>query len=167
MAFSKIIKIMIKLKKEGLEMQRRAFIVGSVWLLAGSVLPVRARMIEADVPRVPGRGSRERKAILDAFRKWVKNNLHLDVIFVVNYIKTKNGWAWIQVTPQSSDGKNHYEDLAALLRRGDGCWAVVAVPSSECASADDPERACQEADDTFYQNVTGSPLFVPKEIFPH
>ena len=145
-------------------MDRRLFLRYAVGILAGAaILPVSAQNVNGTVS-MPHRGNLERTAILDALRAWIKSNLGLEVVFVVKHLKVKNGWAWINVIPQSPDGKNHYEDLSALLRKGNDCWAVVAVPSGECAAADDPEKICTEEWEQFIKVVTQAPFYVPIEI---
>ena len=136
-------------------MNRRRFLKGGLLLLAGGALTIEASPIT--------RG--ERKAILNALRSWVRQNLHLRVVFVVKHLKVENGWAWIETMPQSPDGREHYEAVSALLKKGNGCWAVVAVPSGECAAADDPERACREEMRQLIQRVVHAPLYVPQGIF--
>lgn len=74
-------------------------------------------------PRV---GSGERKAILNSFRAvWLKGSNYKNVIFVVEHLAVKSGWAYLFVSPQSPDGKNHYEAEGALLRRQNGKWKVL------------------------------------------
>ncbi|WP_292655011.1 hypothetical protein [Nitratifractor sp.] len=114
---------------------------------------------------LPAPGTMERRAILDDLRYWVRTHLGLKVRFVVRHLKVKSGWAWVVTEPQSPDGTQRYEPLSALLKKGKNCWAVVAVPSGECAAADDPERACRQSEHEFIRAVTGAPLFVPVEIF--
>jgi len=84
----------------------------------------------------PQPGSAERKAILDALRMWVKNQHHLDVVFVVKYLKIKNGYAWLHTLPQSKDGSSGYEDISALLKKDQGRREVAEIP---CAEEDNPD----------------------------
>ena len=114
---------------------------------------------------LPAPGTMERRAILDGLRYWVRTHLGLKVRFVVRHLKVKSDWAWVVTEPQSPDGKEKYEPLSALLKKGKNCWTVVAVPSGECAAADDPERSCRQSEREFIRAVTGAPLFVPVEIF--
>lgn len=145
-------------------MDRRLFLRYAVSILPGmAMLPVSAQNVRQTVS-ILHRSNPERTAILGALRAWVKNNLDLKVVFVVKHLKVKNGWAWIHTIPQSPDGKNHYEDISALLRKGNGCWAVVAVPSGECAATDDPEKICTEEWERFIKVVTQAPFYVPGEI---
>jgi hypothetical protein len=84
----------------------------------------------------PQPGSAERRAILDALRMWVKQQHHLEVIFVVTHLKVKNGYAWVHTLPQSKDGSSRYEDISALLKKDQGRWAVAEIP---CAEVDNPD----------------------------
>ncbi len=89
--------------------------------------------IDLSVPE----GTSKHTAILDALRKKIKQEYSLDVVFVVNYLKAKDGWAWIHTFPQSEDGKNHYEDIFALLRQDDSRnWKVVEIPCNEEEESD-------------------------------
>jgi hypothetical protein len=65
----------------------------------------------------PPPGSAERTAILDALRTWVYHQHHLEVVFVVKYLKVKNGYVWVHILPQSKDGSSRYEDISALLKK--------------------------------------------------
>lgn len=78
----------------------------------------------------------ERKAILDAVRQEIKNQHGLEVVFVVKRLRIISGWAWLHALPQSRDGKNHYEDVVALLHKRDGRWLVADMP---CSEEDNPD----------------------------
>ena len=147
-------------------MKRREFMGFAFMALLGSLLPLQARTAGTPGVHSPSPGSPERRAVLDGLRAWVHSRLELDVLFVVRTINVQDGWAWVEASPRSADGKNRYEPISALLRKGNGCWAVVAVLSEECAAADDPDQACEAAYRRFRESVTGSPLFVPASIFP-
>lgn len=54
---------------------------------------------------------------------------------MVQHLKVKDGWAWIHVRPQSADGLQHYEDVAALLALKDDDWTVAEIP---CMEVDNP-----------------------------
>ena len=136
-----------------------AFIMG-IGVISGVAGPLKETGLS-----VPAPGTMERRAILDGLRHWVRMRLGHEVRFVVRHLKVKSGWAWVVTEPQSPDGTQRFEPLSALLKKGKNCWAVVAVPSGECAAADDPERACRQSDREFIRAVTGAPLFVPAEIF--
>ena len=63
--------------------------------------------LSPDKVHTPSKGSPERKAILNTLREDVKQRVGLDVIFVVDYLKVHNGWAYAITSPQSRDGKRH------------------------------------------------------------
>lgn len=52
----------------------------------------------------PGRGSPERKAILDTVRPLVEARLGPPVEFVVGWMRAGFGWAFVQVNPQRPGG---------------------------------------------------------------
>jgi len=79
----------------------------------------------------PKPGTAERKAIFDALRAEVLKIHGLKVVFVVDYLKVENGWAWTHTLPQSRDGENHYEDISALLSKKDGKWQVMEIACTE------------------------------------
>jgi hypothetical protein len=83
----------------------------------------------------PPAGSGERRAIIHALRREVKILHGLDARFVITHLQVKDDWAWLQTRPQSPDGKNSYEDIAALLHKVNGVWQVVEIP---CAEQDHP-----------------------------
>ena len=76
-------------------------------------------------------GSPVRRAVLDALRQEMKRLQGLKVVFVVRYLKVKDGWAWVHTLPQSPDGKNHYEDLSALLHLKSDTWKVAELACTE------------------------------------
>lgn len=74
----------------------------------------------------PAAGSPERKAILDAYRaRWKQGGEIADVVFVVNDLKVHRGWAWLNVSPQSSNAGQQYEAEQGLLRKRGGRWRVL------------------------------------------
>jgi len=101
-----------------------------------------------------------RKQILDALRNEVKRIHGLDVVFVVRYLKVKDGWAWVHTLPQSRDGTNRYEDLSALLRFKDGAWEVLEIP---CGEVENPE--CPSGQELFKELRERYPA-VAVDIFP-
>lgn len=76
-------------------------------------------------------GSPVRRAILDALRQKMKSLSGLNIVFVVRSLKVKDGWAWVHVRPQSPDGKNHYEDVSALLHLENDIWKVAELACTE------------------------------------
>lgn len=81
-------------------------------------------------------GNPVRKAVLDALRQKLKRLHGLDMVFVVKYLKVKNGWCWAHTLPQSPNGKNRYEDISALLQRKGTVWRVVELA---CTEEEDPK----------------------------
>jgi hypothetical protein len=108
----------------------------------------------------PAPGSAERKAILDALRGELKGMHGLEVVFVVDCLKVKNGWAWIHARPQSPDGMSSYEDVSALFVKRQGGWEVAELP---CAEVDNPE--CIGTLDFFVNLMKRFPE-VPPDILP-
>lgn len=112
------------------------------------------------LPHTPARGSAERKAILDALREEVQRLHHIRVIFVVPYMKVQQGWAWVHVRPQSPDGKNRYEDILALIHKGDNRWKVVEMPSMEEDNLD------YVGSSAYFKSLKKKFPGVPTAIFP-
>ena len=102
----------------------------------------------------------QRKAILNTVRQQIKAEHHLDVIFVVRYLKVKKGWAWVHLLPQSRDGKNHYEDISALLHQNSNVWYIAEIP---CAEEEDP--ACI-TNPRYFLDLHKRFPGIPMEIFP-
>lgn len=89
----------------------------------------------------PGRGSAERRAIMDAARGPVSRELGQTVIFVVQTLRTDGNWAYLQAEPRNPDGSavNWYNTpfardwandmmsdvIMVLLRRDGGGFIVV------------------------------------------
>jgi hypothetical protein len=105
-------------------------------------------------------GSFKRKAILNAVRQKIKTMHHLDVIFIVRYLKAKNGWAWAHLLPQSRDGNNHYEDIFVLLHKTHNAWHIAELP---CAEEDDPECITSPG---YFSNLRKRFPDIPEEILP-
>jgi hypothetical protein len=108
----------------------------------------------------PQPGSAERRAILDALRMWVKQQHHLEVIFVVKHLKVKNGYAWVHVLPQSKDGSSRYEDISALLKKDQGRWEVAEIP---CAEVDNPDCI---GDPGYFDGLKQRFPEMPEDILP-
>jgi hypothetical protein len=89
----------------------------------------------------PEKGSAERKAIVDVLRLAVKKQLKQPVVFKLDHLNVKNGWAFLLAKPQKPDGADLdysgtiYQDaveagafddgIVALLRSVNGKWKVV------------------------------------------
>lgn len=112
----------------------------------------------------PPPGSFERKEILDALRKVVRNMSELDVVFVVKYFKVQNGWSWIITEPQSADGKSRYETISGLLKKTDGKWEYLYGPPEGAVCEEDPDCA----DETrFFRKIKSLYPSAPAGIFPN
>jgi hypothetical protein len=114
----------------------------------------------SDSTITPLPGDPLRQQLLDALRQEVKRTQGVDVVFVVQHLKVKDGWAWAHTSPQSLDGKNRYEDLSALLRLDNGNWIVAEIP---CTEPENPE--CLEGPGYFEQLQKRYPT-VAVEVFP-
>ena len=80
----------------------------------------------------PAKGDSERAAIMDAQRAWMAaQGLPSDVVFVVDWLRVSQGWAYSQVQPESTDGANKYEGLDFLLQKDAGGWTVIDVFGAE------------------------------------
>ena len=106
----------------------------------------------------PPPGSPVRKAILAPLRAFLKENLQVEAVFVVRWLKVKDGWAWIETDPQSKDGKARYEPFHALLKREDTAWAIVEIPPME---EDSPP-----IDGAYFRKLMETNPGLPPEVFP-
>lgn len=95
--------------------------------LPSVMMPAVTPRAEAKSAYSPGKNSRERRAIMDSLRKYVKSKFGMNVIFVVKHLKVKNGWAYMRTNPTSPDGSTPYEPMAALLKSNGGRWVVADV----------------------------------------
>jgi hypothetical protein len=109
---------------------------------------------EAVTPPV---GSALRCAILAPLRSYLRENLQVEAVFVVRWLKVKDGWAWIETDPQSKDGKARYEPFHALLKRGDTVWAILEIPPME---EDSPP-----VDGAYFRRLVEMHPGLPPEIF--
>lgn len=89
----------------------------------------------------PAPGSVERKAIMDGLRIPVEKELKKKVVFKIDHLKVKDGWAFMRGVPQQPDGKKmDYKDtehqkwiddglfddwICALLHKEGGKWRKV------------------------------------------
>ena len=105
-------------------------------------------------------GSPVRRAVLDALRQEMKHLHGMEVIFVVRYMKVKDGWAWVHTLPQSPDGKNHYEDISALLHLKSGTWEVVELA---CTEEENPQCL---SNPVYFSELKKRFPKVPGEILP-
>jgi len=84
----------------------------------------------SDALREPQRGSPERKAIMDALRADKFPGKSNEVIFQVQSLKVRNGWARAEVTPQTPGGKVVAARFSALLHLEDGQWKTMDLGQS-------------------------------------
>lgn len=89
----------------------------------------------------PKPGSPLRVALMDAIREAVEPELEQQVVFKVDHLAVKDGWAFMRGAPQKPDGgsvnyrKTKYQsaidegmfddNICALLKKKDGRWTVV------------------------------------------
>ncbi len=135
----------------------RSFIFASGLLTAAAVLPV-----FGDEVHEPGKGSAERKAILDALRavQFPKQ----EVVYVVNYLRVHNDWAWVDVSPQDRKGTPVAEGGTALLHCKKGTWGYVDI-SKVPEDPKDPEGP-MDASPGWVKNLIKVHPEVPADIFP-
>lgn len=113
-----------------------------------------------DSAYAPQPGSRERKEILDALRKDIYRYHGIRVVFVVEYLKVYGGWAWIEALPQSQDGENRYEGVAALLKLRGRRWQVAELA---CAEPDNPDCF---GDPRFFRGLMHRYPALPAAVLP-
>jgi hypothetical protein len=77
-------------------------------------------------------------------------------VLVVPYLKVHNGWAWIQVSPQSADGRQHYESQSGLLQQTANKWTLLEwMPAEE--GTDYPK---------YFKKLKAKYPSAPPDIFP-
>lgn len=106
----------------------------------------------------PPKASAERKAILDALRG------NQQGLFKVNYLKVHRGWAWVDTTPLTKEGKAVAEGGPNLLHREDGNWKVLDLAKVP-EDPDDP-LGPEDASPVFVKNLLKTFPGVPRDIFP-
>lgn len=111
----------------------------------------------------PGRGSPERKAMLEVLRRFVKRMSDLDVIFVISHLKSDCGWAWIEADPQSADGTQRYEPISALLALRSGRWEYVESPPEWPECETDPDCVDRSR---YFRKLAARHPGLPPAIFP-
>ena len=80
----------------------------------------------------PPEGSAERNAILLAVHNALARQGRKNLVLIVPYLKVHNGWAWIQVNPQSANGTQHYESQSGLLQQQTNKWTLLEwMPAEE------------------------------------
>ncbi len=104
----------------------------------------------------PPDGSAERNAILQAVHHALARQGRKNLVLVVPYLKVHNGWAWIQVNPQSADGRQHYESQSGLLQEKAGKWTLLEWMPAE-----------EGTDYTkYFKNLKAKYPAAPTDIFP-
>ena len=105
----------------------------------------------------PPEGSAERNAIIQATKHALARQGRKNVVLVVPYLKVHNGWAWIQVNPQSADGKQHYESQSGLLQeKATNKWTLLEWMPAE-----------EGTDYTkYFKNLKAKYPSAPGDIFP-
>jgi len=79
-----------------------------------------------------------------------------NLVLVVPYLKVHNGWAWIQINPQSADGKQHYEPQSGLLQETTKKWTLLEwMPAEE---GTDYKK--------YFKNLKAKYPSAPPDIFP-
>jgi hypothetical protein len=97
----------------------------------------------------PPDGGAERNAILQATQH--------ALVLIVPYLKVHNGWAWIQVNPQSVNGEQHYESQSGLLQeKTTNEWTLLEWMPAE-----------EGTDYTkYFKNLKAKYPSAPGDIFP-
>jgi hypothetical protein len=119
----------------------------------------------AEEVHTPAPGTPERKAIMDGMRDWVIQQHQIEAIFVINALLVKDGYAWVNVNPQSPDGSAQYEPLSGVLKLEGGSWKMVFPdPAVELSINENlSEGAAREkANALLLQQVPG----IPRELVP-
>ncbi len=104
----------------------------------------------------------ERRRILKALRESIKTVPPESVIFIVKYLKIKNGWAWIETDPRGLEHQN-YEPIDALLHKEKGKWLVKNIRPCCGDCEDDPY--CAKG--IYHKKLMQMFPSAPKEIFPN
>ena len=104
----------------------------------------------------PPDGSAERNAILQAVHRALAHQGRKNLVLVVPYLKVHNGSAWIQINPQSADGKQHYEPQSGLLQETTKKWTLLEwMPAEE---GTDYKK--------YFKNLKAKYPSAPPDIFP-
>ena len=104
----------------------------------------------------PPEGSAERNAILQAVHHALARQGRKNLVLIVPYLKVHNGWAWIQINPQSADGKQHYESQSGLLHEQTNKWKLLEwMPAEE---GTDYKK--------YFTNLKAKYPSAPPDIFP-
>jgi hypothetical protein len=127
--------------------------VTTVLLLASLVL---ASCASVNTAHTPPDGSAEKNAILQAVQHALARQGRKNLVLNVPYLKVHNGWAWIQVNPQSADGRQHYESQSGLLQQTSNKWKLLEwMPAEE---GTDYAK--------YFKNLKAKYPSAPPDIFP-
>ena len=96
--------------------------VTTVLLVVSLVL---ASCASVNTAHTPPDGSAVRNVILQAVQHALARQGRKNLVLNVPYLKVHNGWAWIQVNPQSADGRQHYESQSGLLQQTANKWTLL------------------------------------------
>jgi uncharacterized protein YceK len=126
----------------------------------GTVILVTLLLLSAcasvNTAHTPPEGSAERNEILQATQQALAQQGRRNLVLIVPYLKVHNGWAWIQVNPQSADGRQHYESQSGLLQQTAKGWTLLEWMPAE-----------EGTDYTkYFNNLKGKYPSAPVDIFP-
>jgi hypothetical protein len=116
-----------------------------------------ASCASVNTAHTPPDGSTERSAILQGTQHALARQGRKNLVLVVVYLKVHDGWAWIQVNPQSSDGRRHYESQSGLLQeKTTNKWTLLEWMPAE-----------EGTDYTkYFKNLKAKYPSAPPDIFP-
>ena len=116
-----------------------------------------ASCASVNTAHTPPDGSAEKNAILQATQRALARQGRKNLVLVVPYLKVHNGWAWIQVNPQSANGKQHYESQSGLLQeKATNEWTLLEWMPAE-----------EGTDYTkYFKNLKAKYPTAPPDIFP-
>jgi len=147
-----------------LRLSVRVFVT-TIALMGGAILCSGALgQDDSNGVHTPAKGSPERKAIMDALREGDKNNFDKPVVYMVNYLRVHNGWAWTDVTPMDDKGKALAEGEQALLHYENGKW--VSKDLSKVAEDPNDPLGPEDPSPRYIRNVLKVYPEAPADIFP-
>lgn len=158
------------------------YTVSSIFLFIFLLQLFTAYIVLAEEPYIPPRGSLERKAILDTLREGLKHfpdensskigfqyvredvRIPTDIrpVFLVNYLKVKNDWAWVEV---DVDVENYFCSIDALLLKYNGQWQIKVMVNPRYFVCPNREE-CLDVKAYIYKKVMEKFPLAPVEIFP-
>jgi len=127
--------------------------VTTILLVASLLL---ASCASVNTVHTPHDGSAERNAILQAVHQALARQGRKNLVLVVPYLKVHSGWAWIQVSPQSADGRQHYESQSGLLQQTANKWTLL-----EWMPAEEGTNYAK-----YFQKLKAKYPLAPPDIFP-